>query len=141
MLTISALSHLDHGLSADHLRFILGTGRTWDAFRLETLELPLGLTRPLCGLYGPLMGDPPVLDAAVDLAPRGDRQYPSRLVRKPMRPTHLLTVIAGPHEGLPCMLYTAFGGPLTPREPGDPTLPDADLAASKAFWAEHALVL
>ncbi len=122
----------------EHLRFILA-GDNWDAFRLETLTLPQGLPPLLCALWGPLMGDPPVLDAGVILEPRDGRPYASRLVRKPSRPTRLLTVIAGPHEGLPCMLYTAFGGPLTPREPGDPTLPDADLAASKAFWAEHAL--
>jgi hypothetical protein len=142
MLTISAHSHLDHGLLAEHLRFILTSGLSWNEFHLETLEVPQNLYRLTCGLYGPLMGDPPVQDSEVDLAPRGDRQYPSRLLKPDnrfMRPTRLLTVIAGPHEGLPCMLYTAFGGPLTPREPGDPTIPDADRAASAAFWAEHAL--
>jgi hypothetical protein len=39
------------------------------------------------------------------------------------------------------ILYTAFGGPAAPREPGDPSLDgnEAGLAESKAFWAEHAL--
>jgi hypothetical protein len=36
-----------------------------------------------------------------------------------------------------CILYTAFGGPVTPQEPGDPGCKDVD-AATK-FWADHAL--
>ncbi len=36
-----------------------------------------------------------------------------------------------------CVLYTAFGGPLAPQEPGDPACKDAE--ASAAFWREHAL--
>lgn len=36
-----------------------------------------------------------------------------------------------------CVLYTAFGGPLTPQEPGDPGC--KDLEASWRFWREHAL--
>lgn len=37
----------------------------------------------------------------------------------------------------PCVLYTAFGGPVAPQEPGDPGCKDP--AASAAFWREHAL--
>ena len=38
------------------------------------------------------------------------------------------------------MLFTAFGGPLAPREPGDPDMTDAkEIAESKKFWSEHAL--
>jgi hypothetical protein len=36
-----------------------------------------------------------------------------------------------------CILYTAFGGPQAPQEPGDPTC--KDIAASTVFWSEHAL--
>jgi hypothetical protein len=36
-----------------------------------------------------------------------------------------------------CILYTAFGGPLAPQEPGDPGCKDP--SASAAFWREHAL--
>ena len=36
-----------------------------------------------------------------------------------------------------CVLYTAFGGPASPQEPGDPDCKDP--AASAAFWREHAL--
>lgn len=41
--------------------------------------------------------------------------------------------------GSTTILYTAFGGPLAPREPGDPDLPAEERAESEAFWAEHAL--
>jgi len=37
-----------------------------------------------------------------------------------------------------CILFTAFGGPVTPQEPGDPGC--KDLEASTKFWSEHALV-
>jgi hypothetical protein len=40
----------------------------------------------------------------------------------------------------PCMLYTAFGGPLAPKEPGDPTLKDSEREESEKFWSQHALV-
>lgn len=53
------------------------------------------------------------------------------------RQVRTVTVIAGPHDGQPCVLFTAFGGPLAPQEPGDPGCKDPD--ASRAFWAEHAL--
>ena len=36
-----------------------------------------------------------------------------------------------------CVLFTAFGGPLAPQEPGDPAC--KDVAASTTFWREHAL--
>lgn len=36
-----------------------------------------------------------------------------------------------------CILYTAFGGPAAPQEPGDPGCKDVD--AAKKFWADHAL--
>lgn len=36
-----------------------------------------------------------------------------------------------------CVLYTAFGGPPSPQEPGDPGCKDP--AASATFWREHAL--
>lgn len=37
-----------------------------------------------------------------------------------------------------CILFTAFGGPPAPQEPGDTACKDP--AASAAFWREHALV-
>ncbi len=102
-----------------------------------------------CALYGPLMGDEPVPESIVEYELRGDRQYTSRILDvrtiitqldtpvgcwepkdlpndEPlktawMRPTDQLTVIAGPLNAvdLRCTMYTAFGGPPTPKEYGD----------------------
>lgn len=44
---------------------------------------------------------------------------------------------AGGKIKLACVLYTAFGGPAAPQEPGDPGCKDPE--ASAAFWREHAL--
>jgi len=40
-----------------------------------------------------------------------------------------------------CIIYTVFGGALSPQEPGDPGVAGnpEKLVASQKFWAEHAL--
>ena len=130
-------SHIDHGLTATQLHHILDRFADRRAFFLETIELPEDLGTVPCALWGPTMGDPPISENAVTHARRGDRTWTSRLVDQPTRPTRLVTVIAGPHEAHACVLYTAFGGPASPQEPGDPSC--KDLAASATFWREHAL--
>lgn len=163
-----AESHLDHDLTNAQVAFIMERFANRDAFFIETVELPSELGTVPCGLYGPLVGDPPIAEPEVSYAARGTRAWKSRLVAKPMRASRLLTVIAGPHRetcpqcggrgtwkpmakiesdlmpgeeivcdytpspimpGQPqcedgalawsCILYTAFGGPLAPQEPGD----------------------
>jgi len=136
-MIIHAASHVDHALTPAQIAYVLARYEGRAEFLRETIELPDDLGTVPCGLYGPLMGDAPVTDADVTLAPRGGRAYPSRLVARPTRPTRLLSVIAGPHEGHACVLYTAFGGPLAPQEPGDPTC--RDVPTSTAFWSGHAL--
>jgi hypothetical protein len=139
MLAITADSHLDHGLTVAHLRHVLAHFHDRTSFFLLTLELPPELPKLLCGLYGPLMGDPPILDAEATLEPRPGRAWPSRLVDRPLRPSRLLTVVAGPHEDIPCLLYTAYAGPEAPREPGDTTLSPEARQRAQEFWATHAL--
>ena len=99
-----------------------------------------------CGLYGPVMGDAPIAESEVAYGVRGTRAWKSRIVQRlGIRTTRMVTVIAGPHDeetckGIikhACILYTAFGGPPTPQEPGDPSC--KDLEASTKFWSEHAL--
>lgn len=135
MLTIAADSHLDHGLRAEHLRWLLERFRDREAFFVETVELPAELPPLSSALYGPTMSDAPVLDTEVVLEARGGRSWPSRLVDRPQRPTRLLTVVAGPHEGLACVLYTSYGGPAAPREPGDPALAAASVEAQESSRA------
>lgn len=150
-------SHLDHDLSEVQIRHLLDHFADRTTFFLETFELPNELGTLPCGLWGPTMGDPPIPESAVLYAPRGTRSWPSRLVDRPARSTRLITVIAGPHEEPcpiclanqehlepcpgklrhPCVLYTAFGGPPAPQEPGDPGCKDP--MTSAAFWSVHAL--
>jgi hypothetical protein len=158
-------SHVDHALTRAQIQYLLERFADRRAFFLETIALPEDLCTVPCALWGPTMGDPPIGENEVTHARRGDRTWTSRLVDQPTRPTRLVTVIAGPHdEPCPqcttnawnilhrancptcggtgarkhsCILYTAFGGPASPQEPGDPSC--KDLAASAAFWHEHAL--
>lgn len=133
-------SHLDHALTEAQIAHVLEKFATREGFFHESIELPEDLGTVPCGLHGPSVGDEPIVeipDGEVSYERRGDRAWRSRIVDRPARPTRLLTVIAGPHEGLPCVLYTAFGGPTAPQEPGDPDCRDPE--ASRQFWAVHAL--
>ena len=131
-------SHLDHGLSTSAIAFLRDRFADKDGFFVETVDLPGDLTAP-CGLYGPTMGDAAVAEVETAYALRGDRPGLTRSVRRPERPSRLLTVIAGPAGDEPCVLYTAFGGPCAPREPWDPSLDSAGRAESQEFWGQHAL--
>ena len=131
-------SHVDHGLTEAQLRYLLDRFADREAFFIETITLPRELGTVPCGLYGPLMGDPPIHEDEVHYAARGERAWTSRLMKElPARDQHEVTVIGGPHDGHACVLYTAFGGPAAPQEPGDPACKDP--TASATFWREHAL--
>jgi len=140
---ISAESHLDHNLSLRHLRFILDmcahTIPYGDGPTKLTLDLPDGMEPVPCALYGPLVGDAPVDQKKVKYRTRGTRGWASPIVYRPCRPSRQVSVIIG-WDGrqyhVP-VLYTAFGGPIAPREPGDPEC--EDVAASEDFWLRHAL--
>ena len=140
-MKITEESHLDHGLTPDHIALIKERFGSREGFFIETIEIPEPLDSLQCGLWGPYMGDKPLKEPEeAYYVHRGERPYMSRMTYLPPRPTRYLTVIGGPHEG-DTILYTAFGGPAAPREPGDPSLANDDeaLAESRAFWAEHAL--
>lgn len=139
MLMICKAGHLDHGLTMEQLRWVLETFGDRSEFFIETVEMPENLGTLPCALYGPLMGDEPITDEQVHLRVRLGREWPSRMVERPVRGTRKVTIIAGPHAGLPCVLYTIYGGPPAPREVDDPDLPEADREEAKAFWSEHAL--
>lgn len=130
-------SHVDHGLSEGQIRYLLDRFADRKTAFLETLELPGDLGTMSCALWGPAMGDPAITEDEVVYTPRGTRCWASRLVERPTRATHLVTVIGGPHEDHPCVLYTAFGGPPAPQEPGDPGCKDP--VTSATFWRKHAL--
>ena len=111
------------------------------SFFVETIELPESLGTVVSELFGPAMGDDPIPEDLVTYRHRDSLPYPSRLIRREPRGSRLCTVIAGPYGGYPCVLYTAFGGPSSPREPGDPYLDSDALPEAEAFWSEHALAM
>lgn len=145
MLTIEqGISHLDHGLTPAHLDWLQEQVRDRDGFYILTLDLPPELPQLQSALRGPAVGDAPIPESEVTWEKRGDRAYNSRLTEMGTVPTRKVTLIAGPHKEedgreWTCLLYTAFPGPLAPKETLDPTLKPEEREASESFWAEHAL--
>jgi hypothetical protein len=137
-------SHVDHGLTAEQLQWLLDQTEGRSSFFIETFTLPAHLGTVECGLVGPALGLPAVPEEDVKYIIRGNRKCASRVLRESVEKprTRMVTVIAGPtqgHDGL--VLYTAYGGPSAPREPGDTTIPNWEgVVESRAFWAEHALI-
>lgn len=135
-------SHLDHALTDAQVDFVLGLSAKEGELTIQTVELPEELGTVPCGLFGPVMGDAPVTDSAdVEWRVRGNRKGESRTVSRAPRQVRTVTVISGPHDGESCVLFTAFGGPQSPREPFEFADDDQSDAAqeSRKFWAEHAL--
>lgn len=128
-------SHLDHGLTPAQVEYIFERFAKRDGFFVETFELPERLGTVPCNLYGPTMGDAPVL--AAYRVRRGNRLTATPTITAPVRQTRKVTVVAGPHDGEPCVLFTAYGGPAAPQEPDDPSNKRSNEAAK--FWSEHAL--
>lgn len=127
-----------HGLPSEIIAYVLERFADREGFFRETIELPESLPMLSCGLFGPAMGEGTVTLATYTV--RGKRSYASRVTSRTPRPTRLLTVIAGPHDGRACVLYTVHGGPIAPREPGDPAIASwEELVKAREFWAEHAL--
>jgi len=170
MLTVKkGVSHLDHGLNDGIVKYILHKYKDREGFFIDTFDLETegrsgdGDSRlPIdgvmaqvdtsditCGLHGPIVGDNPVPISECEFEVRSGRDGPSRLCDRLPRPTTIITVIAGPHDGEACVLYTAFGGPLAPKEPwdiGEISESDDQYEAnlkermdSSAFWGDHAL--
>jgi hypothetical protein len=141
-MRITDASHLDHGLLPEHLWFIEERFGGREGFFAETVTLPEHLADLPCALHGPVMGDAPVGDDEATYQTRPGRGGASRMVKRPVRATRQLTVVAGPHEPDGFILYTAFGGPLAPREPFEfGVVQKAEREESERFWREHALSL
>lgn len=149
MKIISNVSHVDHDLTLEMLAYLKTAYADRDSFFVQEIELPEYMGTVSCGLYGPAMGDDPIGEDEVVYRIRGNRKCASRMkaphVLGGKRQTRKLTVVGGPaeHNGVnyPCVLYTAYGGPMAPREPGDVAIPDwAGVVTSREFWAKHCLV-
>jgi hypothetical protein len=138
-------THLDHGLSSAVVEYILNKYNNKNEFFIDTFTLPEHLGTLECALRGPIMGDSPIDEEHVHYTTRGNRTYASRMICRfgyGVLATTQVTVIAGPHDGHACVLYTAFGGPLAPKEPKDQTIKnEQEQSESNAFWAQHALAV
>lgn len=138
-MIITEASHTFNQLSADQNSYVQNLFAETEIPFTETIDLTdaekdLGTVN--CGLYGPIMGDPPVPEDEVQYRKTRSR---SRCCARESRQVTKVTIIAGPYKGYPCVMYAAFGGPMVPKEPDDPNMTLDEIAASKAFWAEHAL--
>ncbi len=145
-ITVHKDSHCDHNLSQAQFDYVL---KEFVASTEYDPEHPKVITKSItlppefgyvpCALHGPIMGQAPVKDDEVVLGYRGSRRWPSRLVDRPVQMVPMVTIIVGPYDGEPLVLYTMYGGPPAPREVGDPNLTGQDIDESRKFWAEHAL--
>lgn len=155
-------SHVDHGIPRGVVYKVLAAFSDRTEFFIETVALPETIeilhsldywqnpggvsheekVKPVpCGLHLD------VPESEVYYAERGDRKYTSRLCRRPPGMVREVTVVAGPHPEDPSagmILFTMYGGPQAPREPGSFTLEGEVLEGealeeSKAFWKSAAL--
>lgn len=134
---IHAESHLDHGISKAQMNWVLEQFKDRDSFFAETVTLPEELGTVPCSLHGPDVGEQAVPESKVHYAHRGQRPQLSRMTNWAPCQVRQVSVIAGAHDGRPCVLFTAFGGPIAPFEVGDPNCKDEE--QSRVFWSQHAL--
>ena len=141
--------HKDHGINDDQWAFVRleimsrlykGMIRSDKVFKLS-LEIPNYLGTVPCGLHGPAMMDDPILDSEVTMKARGDREWKDRLIDRPTREVKYVQVIGSNFTDSDgknwVLIFTCYGGPLSPQNPDDPSNEDPD--AARAFWSEHAL--
>ena len=141
MFKITAESHVDHGVPQSVVDWVQKT-KISPGFFVATLELPEHFESLPCALRGPRVGDEPIAEADVSYVVRPGRVCASRLTALPPTTSRQVTVIAGPSGDEPCVLYTIYGGPCAPREPGDLGLAGMEaILESREFWSKHALAI
>lgn len=144
-ISIHPDSHTDHGIPEIVVGYVFTLFDDRDSFFVETVTYPesaesvdgpVALPEIPCGLHLD------VPESEVHYAKRGDRPNESRLCDRPPRMVREVTIVAGPHPDDPeagMVLFTMYGGPQAPQEPGDPRLPEEKRAESEAFWSKAAL--
>lgn len=143
------ISHLDHGLPPEAIKVIEDAIKDLKAFTILTITVSgTGVGPMLCKLHGPITGEEVVLEEECRMVRRGTREWESRMCDRPPVLTDQVTIIVGPYANVDdgpgyeeIILFTAYPGPLAPREPGDPSI-QADeglILESQDFWAHHAL--
>lgn len=125
-------SHLDHNLSQAQVDHLVARFADRSAFFVETVTLPEELGTVPCALHFD------VPESEVRYEKRGGRTWESRLCARAPRQVREVTVVAGPHDGEACIVFTMYGGPAAPQEPGDPGC-RRNGDASLLFWSTAAL--
>lgn len=144
-LTLVADSHLDHKVDPQVIEWALQalehSDSAGDHAFVQTVAYPEYLPPTACDLIGPATGQEPVPEERVEYRVRGSRKWASRVSKFIMVSyVRTITVVSGPHEGTNGVVYTIYGGPAAPREPGDPTLGSMEeIKQIREFWALHAL--
>ncbi len=158
-VSIHADSHVDHGINGQVRDYVLKQFRDRTEFFIETFVYPENYpVYPSLNNWNAVHDGTPIY--MVDLPPvpcalhmdvpedeafyarRGEREWESRMCKRPTRKVREVTIIAGPHPDdadAGMVLFTMYGGPEAPREPGDPSLKGKALKAAKVFWSSAAL--
>ncbi len=144
-LKITTDSHTDHGLTPAQLAWAIAQAPESCPFFLRELTLPDHLGTVPSALRGPVAGDPPIDEATVTYAVRGNRDVLSRMCDLPKIASRKVVIVGGEHEGA-YILFTAYGGPSAPREVIEAErlhaagkLSAEALADARNFWCLHAL--
>lgn len=139
------IAHDDHGLSDEHVEVVMSHPVVAEVAHGEfvrvVVPIPDGVPSLPCALYGPAVGDGPVPESAVREVVRGNRGGPSRMIGLPSRPARNMVII-GIRGGVCFTAYGTRASEPSPMEPWDAErkgIPEADLEAARAFWADHAL--
>ena len=132
--------HGDHGITPEQKEWIKNTlfKEAPQGFFIIQVNIPSELGTVKNALYGPAAGDAPVPESLVSYRPRGDRPWADRVIDLPTRQVDYVQTI-GQRTGDDFELWTIFGGPNAPRNPGDPQNPDPE--GSRKWWSQHALSL
>jgi len=143
MPSIETKFHHSHGLSKEHMLFVLESLSQDKGFVKKTVDLPSSLPSLNNDLIGPICGDAPVED--IRHMVRAGREWPDRMCFAKERPSRLLTIVAMVSD-TKVEVYTCHGGPLAERNPYEMVQAYFDGKASKEemessieFWKVHAL--
>lgn len=132
--------HCAPGVSKDQLDWAKTVlpGLVTEGYFAISLELPDHMGQADYGLYGPSVGDLPVLEAEVFYGDTTGTGMMERLVDRPLRKTSTLQVV-GTRTGDVFRILTVYGGPALPACPSDETPSDKANTPVREWWSVHAL--
>ena len=136
------VAHDDHPITDQQMKWIQThpdlLAEPNGTFLIKVLEMPEELGTIPSGLYGPAVGDGPIMEEDVVYEMRGDRKGSSRKVNMPNRPARNICVIG--RKGI--VAFTIYGTQASepsPKEPFDSFANEEEKQKSIDFWSKHAL--